>query len=254
MGRFANRDPIGYQDGMNLYAGYFAQHFAVDPSGNRFIGKHSNGELSQEVNYYNPVIQTVENPTDADYYYSVKGRTRTSTWLPEYEEYGKGEKPCCKIDGEYILRALIYVSVNNPDYTTPNTPPVVGEGIPSVGRNYMLEQRPQPYYPSRPVPREQGFIDETRAHELAHWRQWKKLHDEWDPIFIQWAGKEGNSMTECAELKKDYEAIVKSYLGANDAVKNKNDKHSGIFRRFRKSHVSRDGTERFINHYGVNNE
>ena len=37
MGRFASRDPIGYSDGMNLYAGYFAQSFQMDPSGQLII-------------------------------------------------------------------------------------------------------------------------------------------------------------------------------------------------------------------------
>lgn len=32
-GRFINRDPIEYIDGMNLYAGYFAQRFMIDPAG-----------------------------------------------------------------------------------------------------------------------------------------------------------------------------------------------------------------------------
>ena len=32
-GRFINRDPLEYVDGMSLYAGYFAQRFTVDPSG-----------------------------------------------------------------------------------------------------------------------------------------------------------------------------------------------------------------------------
>ena len=41
MGRFASRDPIGYSDGMNLYAGYFAQSFDLDPSGTKSrIVKH----------------------------------------------------------------------------------------------------------------------------------------------------------------------------------------------------------------------
>ena len=33
MGRFASRDPLQYIDGMNLYAGYFAQGFFLDPMG-----------------------------------------------------------------------------------------------------------------------------------------------------------------------------------------------------------------------------
>ena len=33
MGRFTSRDPVGYKDGMNLYPGYFAQRFDLDPSG-----------------------------------------------------------------------------------------------------------------------------------------------------------------------------------------------------------------------------
>ena len=37
MGRFASRDPIEYSDGMNLYAGYFAQKFALDPMGTEIV-------------------------------------------------------------------------------------------------------------------------------------------------------------------------------------------------------------------------
>jgi len=33
LGRFLNRDPLGYVDGYSLYAGYFAWGFGVDPSG-----------------------------------------------------------------------------------------------------------------------------------------------------------------------------------------------------------------------------
>ncbi len=32
-GRFISRDPLGYVDGMGLYAGYFASMFGLDPSG-----------------------------------------------------------------------------------------------------------------------------------------------------------------------------------------------------------------------------
>ena len=38
MGRFASRDPLQYIDGMNLYAGYFAQRFTVDPMGTKAHG------------------------------------------------------------------------------------------------------------------------------------------------------------------------------------------------------------------------
>ena len=37
MGRFANRDPLEYKDGMNLYAGYFAQEFKLDPMGTTIV-------------------------------------------------------------------------------------------------------------------------------------------------------------------------------------------------------------------------
>jgi hypothetical protein len=33
MGRFINRDPLGYVDGMSLYNGYFSQRFRLDPEG-----------------------------------------------------------------------------------------------------------------------------------------------------------------------------------------------------------------------------
>ena len=50
-GRFISRDPAGYVDGMGLYNGYFAMHFAMDPSGKKKWGnsdfvshyRHGNG-------------------------------------------------------------------------------------------------------------------------------------------------------------------------------------------------------------------
>jgi RHS repeat-associated protein len=33
LGRFINRDPLGYVDGMSLYNGYFAEGFGLDPTG-----------------------------------------------------------------------------------------------------------------------------------------------------------------------------------------------------------------------------
>ena len=42
LGRFISRDPLGYVDGMSLYAGYFAQGFNLDPLGTKetdFISK-----------------------------------------------------------------------------------------------------------------------------------------------------------------------------------------------------------------------
>jgi len=38
LGRFISRDPIGYADGWNLYAGYFASGWGMDPSGEGLIG------------------------------------------------------------------------------------------------------------------------------------------------------------------------------------------------------------------------
>ena len=35
LGGFISRDPLGYVDGMGLYAGYFAENFGRDPSGLR---------------------------------------------------------------------------------------------------------------------------------------------------------------------------------------------------------------------------
>ncbi len=39
-GRFLTRDPIGYRDGLNLYAGYFAMWLATDPLGLASPGSH----------------------------------------------------------------------------------------------------------------------------------------------------------------------------------------------------------------------
>jgi len=35
-GRFIQRDPLGYVDGMSLYNAYFAERFALDPMGLQF--------------------------------------------------------------------------------------------------------------------------------------------------------------------------------------------------------------------------
>ncbi len=35
LGRFISRDPLGFVDGMSLYNGYFAERFALDPTGNK---------------------------------------------------------------------------------------------------------------------------------------------------------------------------------------------------------------------------
>ena len=37
-GRFIQRDPLGYVDGMSLYNAYFAEGFALDPSGLKITG------------------------------------------------------------------------------------------------------------------------------------------------------------------------------------------------------------------------
>jgi len=37
LGRFLDRDPLGYVDGMSVYAGYFAWGFGVDPAGLAFV-------------------------------------------------------------------------------------------------------------------------------------------------------------------------------------------------------------------------
>jgi hypothetical protein len=49
-GRFIERDPIGYVDGMSLYQGYFAQHQGVDPSGLHFFGLKHNFSTGEPLN------------------------------------------------------------------------------------------------------------------------------------------------------------------------------------------------------------
>ena len=45
-GRFINRDPLEYVDGMNLYAGYFAQRFQIDPMGTEITETKPEGHRS----------------------------------------------------------------------------------------------------------------------------------------------------------------------------------------------------------------
>jgi len=50
LGRFLNRDPLGYVDGMSLYAGYVGQRFSLDPTGTSDIsGKLLIETESQEI-------------------------------------------------------------------------------------------------------------------------------------------------------------------------------------------------------------
>lgn len=58
-GRFISRDPVGYVDGQSLYAGYFAQKFARDPSGLLLAavdGTGSNAWLKKTGSTYNSSV------------------------------------------------------------------------------------------------------------------------------------------------------------------------------------------------------
>ena len=58
MGRFASRDPLQYIDGMNLYVGYFAQRFQLDPMGTEFsFPKVNKKDIQKSIDEYNKVIK-----------------------------------------------------------------------------------------------------------------------------------------------------------------------------------------------------
>ena len=40
-GRFISRDPMGYVDGLSMYAGYFAEAFNLDPTGYAAVKEYS---------------------------------------------------------------------------------------------------------------------------------------------------------------------------------------------------------------------
>ena len=62
MGRFASRDPIGYSDGMNLYAGYFAQSFDLDPTGQFQQG--GRGAVQRNSRRRNPLQNSTSDISD----------------------------------------------------------------------------------------------------------------------------------------------------------------------------------------------
>ena len=55
VGRFIQRDPLGYVDGMSLYNAYFAEQFGTDPMGTEWISDDGGK------NYYNTTVDTLQN-------------------------------------------------------------------------------------------------------------------------------------------------------------------------------------------------
>ena len=68
MGRFASRDPLQYIDGMNLYAGYFAQHMQMDPSGREFVFEHiDKKKIKESIDKYNKLVEGSADYKPLDY-------------------------------------------------------------------------------------------------------------------------------------------------------------------------------------------
>jgi len=94
MGRFISRDPLGYVDGMNLYNGYFAEKFALDPMGTTIVtdcpidkelDKKGAFYLDFQINgkyyYYGPEqndgsdeLQIVQNMMASNYEFHIAGK------------------------------------------------------------------------------------------------------------------------------------------------------------------------------------
>ena len=79
LGRFISRDPLGYVDGYGLYNGYFAQRFAMDPSGLSHTDDcpcEPDGSLIKNINvgtYKSEWFRIPEGPYtggDSHFYYS----------------------------------------------------------------------------------------------------------------------------------------------------------------------------------------
>ena len=94
MGRFANRDPLEYQDGMNLYGGYFAQHFGVDPSGTEFVYPVMDvKDVKKLIDEYNKAKNKNDRyPTDKEIESSKEQQEQTKKWIESVIEGKEGSK------------------------------------------------------------------------------------------------------------------------------------------------------------------
>ena len=158
---------------------------------------------------------------DSDHFTRPSGRTRVTVDFPKFK-YDK-EKKCCVIEGLFVMTALIYIR---------NTNPVYMDKVTSADDNPNKKKRDVGH-----VPREQKWMDITKAHEVLHQNQWRKLHDDWEPKFAKFYGMEGKSASDCSDILMIYNALLKDYKETHAKVKKIQLDHSGTFLWIRKTKI-----------------
>ena len=106
-GRFVSRDPIGYHDGMSLYNAYFAEEFALDPSGFETYYFNKNGSKDFKSGTFIWQMSSISQKT-----------------IQVNFEFKPNEKNCCKniefLQVVDLLNMKLERSVpNEPDFQRP---------------------------------------------------------------------------------------------------------------------------------------
>ena len=176
MGRFANRDKLEYVDGMNLYAGYFAQHFAVDPEGEKFLMPVSSSPTKIKVKSWKRAggIKFIETTL-------AWGTASPSQKFPEFE----GNSVCCSVVGEYVMTVKVKIAVG---FRAQEGGPITPRTIPAIAN--------------------------TAYHEMRHAFFYKaRVHDKYDPKFKFYIGKEWKGL-DCIRVKNEL-TLLKLFAGAD---------------------------------------
>ena len=187
IGRFISRDPLGYVDGMSMYNAYFAEKFALDPTGNRF----EIASITEE--WDRPIFK--KNGERSGFGYTIPSYN-----LPKLVTDDTG---ChCYFDGEFLVSADVVVYTTNPIYwRDPFTDRVDYDTVIHVRRT-------------------QENIIRTHVHESFHTDNIKKFHDRWVARFDRITGLSYESETpqNCEDLKASYDTLVRYFKHAFNAM------------------------------------
>ena len=185
-GRFISRDPIGYHDGMSLYNAYFAEKFALDPSGNRIITDIQEDSLHNIWNKWGSFGITISGPGIISY----KGQDDIQEWQNSNGCW------CAKVVKGKRGDMKLYVRIPNTN-TANNKKLLVDEG--SID-------------PSDPAKIRNTPLKDIEGHEME--RAWVLIKGYFE--YVKPSSSSESNVTKCGTIcrknKGEAKRILKDYL------------------------------------------